>query len=55
MLICFGLMGKLIMLEYMVIIDVEGNLVGVGEIGDIVMCRDFLVFFKEYYKELECL
>lgn len=48
-----GSMGKPIMPEYMAIIDAEGNPVGVGEIGDIAMRRDFPALFKEYYKEPE--
>ncbi|EAK9280675.1 acyl--CoA ligase [Listeria monocytogenes] len=48
-----GSMGKPIMPEYMAIIDTDGNPVGVGEIGDIAMRRDFPALFKEYYKEPE--
>ncbi|EAF9528416.1 hypothetical protein A7H04_03045 [Listeria monocytogenes] len=48
-----GSMGKPIMPEYMAIIDADGNPVGVGEIGDIAMRRDFPALFKEYYKEPE--
>lgn len=45
-----GSMGKPIMPEYMAIIDAEGNPVGVGEIGDIAMRRDFQHFSKSTIK-----
>ncbi|MBC1793982.1 acyl-CoA synthetase [Listeria booriae] len=48
-----GSMGKPIMPEYMAIIDENGEPVGVGEIGDIAMRKDFPALFQEYYKEPE--
>lgn len=48
-----GSMGKPIMPEYMAIIDENGKPVGVDEIGDIAVKKDFEALFQTYYKEPE--
>lgn len=48
-----GSMGKPIMPAYMAIIDENGNPVGVDEVGDIAIKKNFEALFQGYYKEPE--
>lgn len=48
-------MGKGILGSLVIVVDDEGNSVFVNMKGNIVVLFDLLVFFKGYYKELECM